>query len=936
MLQSLWKSISSWGDLPANFPYTLGSAVPYGFELPGGFVQFYGTRSKPSGGSEAVADACRKQPILDSLINPSKGSPVSVFAFKRDKQQGPIVNASSPRSPRDFTHAKNHLVKSKTLLHPNLLKVIATYETSSALYVVTECCFSLVHVLYLSQQQQQQQQLAAKRPSALPPPASTSDDSKATVDGKPPEVASYAAAAAAAAEAAAAASSSCWNLLELIGALSFLNDQCNLAHGEVSPFSVFVTPHGKWKLSCFSLSRPLDAVRWPDFYSEVVTSISAAQGWAPPRPPSGARPDTLDRWGLCSVFAWWLDSRRDPYSAVRFARGGGPSEGSLGGAPRGFSIGLDDEALRQALLRLPSPLQQLLQQILSARASCVPLSKLTAGEGPCFAGKSILTPQHTAELPCLALLFMNSGVSAYHCSLLKSILSLVVPPAPSASSKQRMKAQNTNSLIALRLLAEVLARAFDCSDRAIRFALLTQLPSVQEMLPDGFFSATWDSLVLGLEDSAPAIRGSTARCLALYASRLPPDSPSASSIFPLLEQRLRDVVGGVRLQAVAAAAAAAKEQQQQQQQQHGTREIRRGSQSLVQILSAAVRDPEDTVKIAGLQACAYCADTLPLPGVVSLLALAASCYLSPSRDVATSTSGAIHALAETARSCVEEQHRRPNEHASETEGLNVRYIQSKPPPEGWLTTVKSLSSAIGLGKRSSDSSAFLARRGSASLGTSASGGPPSAQGTPSRKGRVPPPGQQQQAPPPPSRPSHNPPARDSMSPLSRSLRVEVRFAADDCEDIPADAWEATADFEAPVSAGSSTDCMQQQQQQRRPPLHIGSVGKVAFDATSQKQGPRKSSAEGPLGPPSIGEVRGQALNYQQSQGGGLTPGMRLEAADTGPRLSLLSSAVGAAGLSPLATNGIGAKQHAPAAAALDASTDDFFAALEREAAERNL
>ncbi|KAL8429827.1 hypothetical protein ACSSS7_006275 [Eimeria intestinalis] len=700
MLQSLWKSLSSWGDLPANFPYTLGPAVPYGFELPGGFVQFYATRSKSSGGSEAGADACRKQPILDSLINPSKCSPVSIFAFKRDKHQG--------------------------------------------------------------QQRQQQQQLAAKRPSALPPPSSSSsgDDIKKVVEDTFPEASCYAAAAAAAADAAAAASSSCWNLLELIGALSFLNDQCNLAHGEVSPFSFFVTPHA-----------------------------SAKQGWAPPRPPPGARPDTLDRWGLCSVFAWWLDSRRDPYSVARFSRGGGSTGGPNGasiGGPNGFSIGLDEETLRQAMVRLPSQLQQLLQQISSATVESVPLSKLSTGENPCFAG-----------------------------NLLKCILSLVVPPPPPTptSSNGGIPAKDQGSTVALRLLAEVLARAFDSSDRAIRFTLLTQLPSVQEMLPDGFYLSTFDSLILGLEDSAPPIRAATARCLALYASRLPPDSPSAASIFPLLEQRLRDVVGGVRLEAVAAAAAAAKEQQQQQQQQQQRQRL---SPSLVQIFSAALRDPEDTVKIAG-----------------------------------------------------------------------------------------------------SDSSAFLARRSSASLGTSATGAPPSTHGTPSRGGPTHTPGQQQQGPPPP------PPPVDSMSPLSRS--------ADEFKDAR--------------DPGISWGRMEGQQRRQQQHQYKASPGRMASDApTGQRGGPsllggRGASAGGLQGPSSMYDVKGEALSYQQPHGGGLTPGMRLQVADTGPRLSLVGSGVGgAACLSPGATNGVGVKKHTPgaAAAALDASTDDFFAALEREAAERNL
>lgn len=239
MLQSLWKSISTWGDLPTNFPYNLGPTVPYAFELPGGFVQFAATSTRPGGGS-ATDDDGRKCPTLDTLLNPSNGGQVSVFALKRDKQQ-PSPLPGGAGSQHSFEQAKNHLVKCKTLLHPNLLKVLGTFETSNALYVVTECCFSLPHVLYLSQQQQQNQSLAAKRPAALPP--QKSDGAPNAAVSALPDTACYAAAAAAA--AAATADNSCWNFLELIGGLSFLHDQCKLVHGEISPFSVFVTPHGK-------------------------------------------------------------------------------------------------------------------------------------------------------------------------------------------------------------------------------------------------------------------------------------------------------------------------------------------------------------------------------------------------------------------------------------------------------------------------------------------------------------------------------------------------------------------------------------------------------------------------------------------------------------------------------------------------------------------
>lgn len=214
--------------------------MPYGFELPGGFVQFAATRAKPTGAIGTEGEA-KKHHILDSLLNASNAEQVSVFALKRDRQQPTQFCGSGSSQQHNIEYAKNHLAKCKTLLHPNLLKVLGTYETRSAMYVVTESCFSLPHILYLSQQHQQEQELAAKRPPGLPRQESSSTSSAEKVLAG--DVASCAAAAAAA--AAATADNSCWNFLELIKGLSFLNDQCKLVHGEVSPFSVFVTPHGK-------------------------------------------------------------------------------------------------------------------------------------------------------------------------------------------------------------------------------------------------------------------------------------------------------------------------------------------------------------------------------------------------------------------------------------------------------------------------------------------------------------------------------------------------------------------------------------------------------------------------------------------------------------------------------------------------------------------
>ncbi|CDJ36055.1 SCY kinase (incomplete catalytic triad), putative [Eimeria mitis] len=931
MLQSLWKSISSWGDLPTSFPYSLGSAIPYGFELPGGFVQFSATSTKQSAGA-AAEGAGRQHPILDALLNAGNASHVSVFALKRAKQQSSPFKGNGSVSQHTFEQAKNHFAKCKTLLHPNLLKVLATYETSNALYIVTECCFSLVHVVHLSRQQQQQQDLAAKRPPSLPQPHKF-DPPRAPVDAVSDSMRKAEAAAVAAAGTAA---KTCWNFLELTEGLSFLHDQCKLVHGEVSPFSIFVTPHGKWKLSSFVLTRPLEDVRWPEFYSSMLTSASAAQGWEPPRPSPGSRPDTLDRWGLCSVFAWWQECLRDPYSSARPLRSNRTDAVSYG-----LAIGINDASFHKAMHKLAPPLQRLMRKILDSSNSAPPLSKLVDGGDPCFTGTRDVCCQFLAFirafpvkshvdketffeqqlpaalqqqtipygmalhllLPELALLFMNSSASAYHCSILKCIMSIVTPlSTPSGSLLDRNSCSRDEEAVPLHLLSEVLAHAFDNTDRAIRFALLSQLPAVQSLLPDEFFGRTWSSLTLGLEDSAPPIRAFTSRILSLYVSRFPREAPQTSTAFTLLEQRLRDAAGGVRLEAVVSAAAAA-----MSLRESGTS----GSPPLlVDILSASLRDPEESVRLAGLQASICCADSLPLAGLVTLLAAASACFLSPSGAVVSSTPACIHALTDAAKARAEEQQQPLHQRAEAGERPHQDKDKCKP-SDGWLAAMKSLGITLGFSKRQTDSTELILHKnkaGSEHIASLMTMGDNSPTGV--------------RRPCHPAQPPQPPPAPLPSSPLSRSTddfkdaREPINSWGDDME-IPADAWETIPGFETgkqsltPSSGSGASGAAALQ----REDIFNNSAGKMTQRAAAQGEIPRRFTG-------------GQTSAVSRGSNGT----MRLQTAAPAP----LMAVSGGGGTTSLSANKGPCAPTSASNAEAALSADDFFASVEREAAQRNL
>jgi SCY1-like protein 1 len=61
----------------------------------------------------------------------------------------------------------------------------------------------------------------------------------------------------------------CWGIYCLARALEFLHNDCKLAHGKISPASVFITPGGDWKLGAMETAvSDLTALRETVFLQE--------------------------------------------------------------------------------------------------------------------------------------------------------------------------------------------------------------------------------------------------------------------------------------------------------------------------------------------------------------------------------------------------------------------------------------------------------------------------------------------------------------------------------------------------------------------------------------------------------------------------------------------------------------------------------------------
>ena len=195
----------------------------------------------------------------------SDGSEVSVFVGKK-----PVLAKTpvSPRFPSKFllTPAYHHYQNCRKLRHPNILKVYATLDTDNPNAATTEG--------------------ATSSESAATPSATTGDlivvtekcqslDQWLLSNPSPEQLA--------------------WGLECIVRGLHFLHSSANLAHGNISPSSFYVTPAGDVKLWNFSLITPVgnnlgptnhfqeweiactpDAYRSPERVERRFEAISAA------------------------------------------------------------------------------------------------------------------------------------------------------------------------------------------------------------------------------------------------------------------------------------------------------------------------------------------------------------------------------------------------------------------------------------------------------------------------------------------------------------------------------------------------------------------------------------------------------------------------------------------------------------------------------------
>ncbi|VTZ69025.1 protein kinase, putative [Plasmodium chabaudi chabaudi] len=199
------------GDLPPNFNYVIKKKIEYN-GIRGGYYDIYDGVSK-------------------------NNEDVSIFIYEK--------------SNKDFhnnvkKYVNNHLNYSKKLIHPNILKVLYTFDNDKRIYIVTEKCVPLFFE---------------------------------NIKGDP-----------------------IWGIYEVISAVNFINNY-NYVHCLINPLSVFVTSKGRWKLSLFDCIYEKN-MNIHNIINNIQDHLFFSYGYKLINFSSVAKPVAIDAYGIAYLMVW--------------------------------------------------------------------------------------------------------------------------------------------------------------------------------------------------------------------------------------------------------------------------------------------------------------------------------------------------------------------------------------------------------------------------------------------------------------------------------------------------------------------------------------------------------------------------------------------------------------------------------------------------------
>ncbi|SOV11694.1 protein kinase, putative [Plasmodium gaboni] len=197
-----------FGDLPSSFNYMIGKKIEYDIKI--GYYEMY------EGHDKNCEEVC-------------------VFIYEKNNKETTYVKR----------YIKNHLSYSKKLIHPNILKVLDTYENEKRIYIVTEKCVPLIYEKIKSDP--------------------------------------------------------IWGLYEIMRSIHFINS-CNYIHGLINPLSIFVNSKGRWKLSNFDCIHEKN-MSISNIYNDIKDHIFCSYGYKI-NIPHNIHSTYIDCNGLILLMIW--------------------------------------------------------------------------------------------------------------------------------------------------------------------------------------------------------------------------------------------------------------------------------------------------------------------------------------------------------------------------------------------------------------------------------------------------------------------------------------------------------------------------------------------------------------------------------------------------------------------------------------------------------
>ncbi|EKX74064.1 conserved hypothetical protein [Theileria equi strain WA] len=177
-----------------------------------------------------------------NAISKTDGMPATIFKLVLKNKEVDVI------TPYEIDLAKRHLKNIKLVRHPNILKILATKESDSGIYIATERCYPL---------------------------SSTNISSDPAL-----------------------------GIGQIFSAVHFLHTKCNLAYCQISPMGIAVREDGSWCLSSFELAADCN-LSVHVLLSEIKSHTSWRDGWRPHLPNTVSVSSLyLDYWGIGALICW--------------------------------------------------------------------------------------------------------------------------------------------------------------------------------------------------------------------------------------------------------------------------------------------------------------------------------------------------------------------------------------------------------------------------------------------------------------------------------------------------------------------------------------------------------------------------------------------------------------------------------------------------------